>query len=323
MYDLIKILADGDYHSGQLIGDSLGVSRTAVWKKIAGLESFGLKVESIKGKGYRLVDGKALSLLDKATIKAGLNDSAKAALTRLKCDQVIDSTNTNLMQQMAGGLLSGSVCLAEMQTAGRGRRGRAWVSPYAGSVYMSVSQVFHRGAISTEGLSLAVGVLVVEALAELGVGELQLKWPNDIYWRGSKLAGILLELVGDAAGECAVVVGLGLNVSLPKAVGNEIDQSWIDLQSIVNTTFSRSELVARLLNNLLPALSNYEAEGFHSYLQRWGDLDFLKGSAVTASVGDNSVVGFAQGVNDRGALVIETPLGLQIINGGEVSVRKT
>jgi BirA family biotin operon repressor/biotin-[acetyl-CoA-carboxylase] ligase len=323
MYDLIKILADGDYHSGQLIGDSLGVSRTAVWKKIAGLESFGLKVESIKGKGYRLVDGKALSLLDKATIKAGLNDSAKAALTRLKCDQVIDSTNTNLMQQMAGGLLSGSVCLAEMQTAGRGRRGRAWVSPYAGSVYMSVSQVFHRGAISTEGLSLAVGVLVVEALAELGVGELQLKWPNDIYWRGSKLAGILLELVGDAAGECAVVVGLGLNVSLPKAVGNEIDQSWIDLQSIVNTTFSRSELVARLLNNLLPALSNYEVEGFQSYLQRWGDLDFLKGSAVTASVVDNSVVGFAQGVNDRGALVIKTPLGLQIINGGEVSVRKT
>jgi BirA family biotin operon repressor/biotin-[acetyl-CoA-carboxylase] ligase len=322
MYELIKILSDGDFHSGELIGSALGVSRTAVWKKIAGLEKYGLEVESVKGKGYRLVDGSPLSLLDRTVIQTALNDTASASLFDIEIHQIIESTNTHLMQQMADGLVSGRVCLAEMQTAGRGRRGRAWVSPYAGSVYMSVTQVFQRGAVSTEGLSLAVGVLVADALAKLGVTDIQLKWPNDIYWQGKKLAGILLELVGDAAGECAVVVGLGLNVNLPRSASEEIDQAWTDLQSIVNTKISRNELVAQLLNSLLPALSHYETDGFESYLQRWAELDFLKGSQVSASVGDSAVVGVAKGVNERGALVIETPLGPQIINGGEVSVRK-
>lgn len=324
MYDLIKILSDGDFHSGELIGKSLGVSRTAVWKKIAGLEKYHLEVESVKGKGYRLVDGNPLSLLDRTVIQTALSDSssASASLFDIEIHQIIESTNTHLMQRMAGGLVSGRVCLAEMQTAGRGRRGRSWVSPYAGSVYMSVTQVFQRGAVSTEGLSLAVGVLVAEALAKFGVADIQLKWPNDIYWQGKKLAGILLELVGDAAGECAVVVGLGLNVNLPRSASEEIDQAWTDLQSIVNTKISRNELVAQLLNSLLPALSHYETDGFESYLQRWAELDFLKGSQVSASVGDSAVVGVAKGVNERGALVIETPLGSQIINGGEVSVRK-
>jgi BirA family biotin operon repressor/biotin-[acetyl-CoA-carboxylase] ligase len=119
-----------------------------------------------------------------------------------------------------------------------------------------------------------------------------------------------------------VVVGLGLNVSLPRSASDEIDQAWIDLQSIVNAKVSRNELVSQLLNSLLPALSNYETDRFESYLHRWAELDFLKGSQVSASTGDSAVVGVAKGVNERGALVIETPLGLQIINGGEVSVRK-
>jgi BirA family biotin operon repressor/biotin-[acetyl-CoA-carboxylase] ligase len=322
MYELIKILSDGDFHSGEVIGSSLGVSRAAVWKKIAGLEKYGLEVESIKGKGYRLVDGNPLSLLDGSAIQASLCDTAITSLAGLEIHQIIESTNTQLMQQMAGGLVSGRICLAEKQTGGRGRRGRAWVSPYAGSVYMSVTQVFQRGAVSTEGLSLAVGVLVADALAKLGVTDIKLKWPNDIYWQGKKLAGILLELVGDAAGECAVVVGLGLNVNLPRSASDEIDQAWVDLQSIVEAEVSRNELVAQLLNSLLPALSNYETDGFESYLQRWTELDYLKGSQVSASTGDSAVVGIAKGANERGALVIDTPLGSQIINGGEVSVRK-
>jgi BirA family biotin operon repressor/biotin-[acetyl-CoA-carboxylase] ligase len=322
MYELIKILSDGNFHSGELIGSSLGVSRTAVWKKIIALEKYGLEVESVKGKGYRLIDGNPLSLLDKTVIQASLTEIVNASLAELEIHEIIDSTNAHVMQQLSADLVSGRVCLAEMQIAGRGRRGRVWVSPYAGSVYMSVSQVFHRGAISTEGLSLAVGVLVAEVLVKLGVVGIQLKWPNDIYWQGKKLAGILLELVGDAAGECAVVVGLGLNVNLPSSASDEIDQAWIDLQSIVKANVSRNELVAQLLNSLLPALSSYEADGFESYLQRWADLDFLKDCSVSASTGDSSVVGIAKGVNERGALVIETPLGRQFINGGEVSVRK-
>ena len=322
MNDLIKILSDGNFHSGEVVGNSLGISRAAVWKKMSGLEKYGLDVESVKGKGYRLVDGNSLSLLDRAAIEASLSDSARVKLTELEIHQIIESTNTHLMQQMTDGLVSGRVCLAEKQTGGRGRRGRVWVSPYAGSVYMSVTQVFQRGAVSTEGLSLAVGVLVADALAKFGVADIQLKWPNDIYWQGKKLAGILLELVGDAAGECAVVVGLGLNVNLPRSASDEIDQAWSDLQSIVNAKVSRSELVAQLVNSLLPALSNYETDGCESYLQRWAELDFLKGSRVSAATGDSSVVGVAKGVNERGALVIETLLGPQVVNGGEVSVRK-
>ena len=115
------------------------------------------------------------------------------------------------------------VCFAEHQSAGKGRRGRQWVSPFGSNIYMSILWRFQQDGIAcTAGLSLAVGVAVIRALKTYGFNEVGLKWPNDIYCQGKKLGGILIEVSGEADGPCAVIIGLGLNLFLPEIQGQTI-----------------------------------------------------------------------------------------------------
>ena len=133
------------------------------------------------------------------------------------------------LRRVEAGGRSGLVCTAEQQTAGRGRRGREWISPFGRNLYVSTVWEFTQGAAALEGLSLAVGVAVAQALKGLGLPEVQLKWPNDIQHEGKKLGGVLLEMVGDASRQCQVVVGIGVNVAMPGAAANAIDQAWTDI----------------------------------------------------------------------------------------------
>jgi len=204
----------------------------------------------------------------------------------------------------------------------RGRRGRTWVSPYAGNIYLSLSWDFTQGAAALEGMSLAVGVAVAEALRASGVDGAQLKWPNDILYGGDKLGGVLLEMTGDAAGACQVVVGVGLNVAMPEVAGGAIDQSWTDLRRLCNgEPPSRSQLLAHLLNELLPLLAGFEAGGFSPWRQRWQALDAFAGQRVVLSSGERKISGVAKGVDERGALQLETTTGTQPVFGGEISLR--
>lgn len=317
--DLLPLLADGDFHSGQELADTLGVSRTAVWKQLQRLEEMGLIFESVKGRGYRIPGG--LDLLNPALIQTSLSVEARGCLGSLSLLEATDSTNAQVMKHMAAGGASGYACSAEQQTAGRGRRGRQWVSPFARNIYLSVGWEFSGGASGLEGLSLAVGVAVAQALATVGVDGVVLKWPNDVLCNNAKLGGILIEMAGDADGVCQVVVGIGLNVNMPNEQA-AIDQSWIDVARLAPDAMpSRSVLLAALLNSLLPLLASWDESGFTPWREQWIARDAYADQPVVVTAGERQLAGIARGVDERGALRLETGQGIQSVFGGEVSLR--
>lgn len=321
---ILQRLADGEFHSGQELGDMLGISRAAVWKQLQKLEPLGINLISIKGKGYCLEGG--LDLLSASVIEQALAPAARGLLSRLEIPTVVGSTNAQALQG-AGEWGSGYVCLAELQTAGRGRRGRSWVSPFGKNIYLSLAWTFDGGAAELEGLSLAVGVVIAEVLQDLGITDIQLKWPNDILWCGAKLGGILLEMSGDPAGVCQVVVGIGINVAMPATNAAGIDQPWVDLSSIFDNQglpahgLQRNVLVAALLSRLLPLLDGYHRARFAAYHARWEALNAYAGQQVEVQLANSRVTGQLIGVNDIGALRLHTDAGEQLLFGGEVSLR--
>ena len=317
---LLPLLADGEFRSGQDLADALGVSRTAVWKQLKKLDDLGLEIQSVKGRGYRIPGG--IELLDAAKVQATLRPEAASLLSRLEIHETISSTNALAMQQAEQGGAAGLVCTAEQQSAGRGRRGRQWVSPFASNLYLSVVWEFSQGAAALEGLSLAVGVAVAKALSSCDLPAVQLKWPNDVLYDGAKLGGILLEMTGDAAGVCQVVVGVGLNISMSQASASAIDQAWTDIETITGGRHpGRNVLLAALLSELLPLVASFEDRGFARWRQDWQALDAFAGSNVVLTAGAQQVAGIARGVDERGALQLETASGVQSVYGGEISLR--
>ena len=316
---LLNILSDGQYHSGEDLGRALGVSRAAVWKQLKKIESLGINLESVKGKGYCLPGG--LSLLNKESIFAAMSETAKGVVYDIDIESVIDSTNAQAMSFAQSNTHYPYVCTAEQQTKGKGRRGREWFSPYGRNLYFSVTWEFAGGAASLEGLSLAVGVVVADVLSEFGAQDVQLKWPNDILYQGKKLAGILLEMTGDAAGPCQVVIGIGLNVAMSQIEVESIDQPWIDLELVLGRSVDRSELQGRLLTELFELLVSYEQKGFAAYKHRFEERDMHVSKPVYVKLGDRVVVGVSAGVNEAGALLLDTEAGREVFNGGEVSLR--
>ncbi len=318
---LLPLLADGEFRSGQDLADALGVSRTAVWKQINRMsEQTGVEVESVKGRGYRIRGG--LDLLEGQEVVAALSPPARSSLDELVVLDAIDSTNAEALRRAEAGAASGLVVTAEQQSAGRGRRGRQWVSPYARNLYVSLLWRFEQGAAALEGLSLAVGVALARALSKSAGLEPALKWPNDILVDGAKLGGILIEMAGDAAGSCQVVIGVGVNVAMPAAAAADIDQAWTDVQSHCSgPPPSRCHLLAALLDELLPLVAGFEHGGFEPLRDAWRALDAYADTEVVLDTGARQVAGIARGVDSRGALLLETTTGIAPVFGGEISLR--
>ena len=317
---LLSLLADGDFHSGDEIGRQLNISRAAVWKQVVRSRGIGVDIESCHHRGYRVQGG--LSLLAEASVRSFLSTEAARCLARLDVLERVSSTNDLAMDWIRRDVGDGYVCLAECQTSGKGRRGRRWVSPFAANIYLSLVKRFEGGAYSVEGLSLAVGLTVVQALESLGYQQLQLKWPNDILWEGRKLGGVLLEIVGDPAGLCDVIVGVGINVNMPASAGDEIDQDWVDLGSIDGRGIDRNAVSGAVISALLLMLSKFERRGFAAYQHQWEALDAFRGEAVVLRVGEQLIAGLARGIDASGALVLETDRGQQSFSGGEISLRR-
>ncbi|QIL92056.1 bifunctional biotin--[acetyl-CoA-carboxylase] ligase/biotin operon repressor BirA [Microbulbifer sp. SH-1] len=315
---LLNLLADGEVHSGESLGDVLGVSRAAVWKQLQKLESLGLQVISEKGRGYRLCGG--LDLLDEHTIREQLARDVAPLLCGLQVVDQVDSTNARMLAALDAGAGHGQVLLAEQQTAGRGRRGRAWQSPFASGISISIGWRFSGGVQLLEGLSLAVGVALARALARFDVPDLRLKWPNDVWCRGRKLAGVLLELSGDLTDRCAVVIGIGLNMRLPVAAAEAIEQPWIDLAE-VRPGISRNLLVAAMLDELLPMLSAYPDSGFGAWREAWQALDQFAGAEVCLQSAQQRWCGIERGVDGSGALLLDIDGECRAFHGGELSLR--
>jgi len=318
---LLSVLADGEFHSGEELGAALGVSRAAVWKQIKKIESLlGFELESVSGKGYRIAGG--LELLDRVSVLEGLSATVRERLSDFEVLSVVGSTNRVVMERAAAGVEPGYLCAAEKQTAGRGRRGRIWHSPFGKNLYFSLSWQFSGGAASLEGLSLAIGVAVNEVLDGMGIQGVQLKWPNDLLYKNKKLAGILLEMAGDASGVCQVVIGVGINVDMGGADRETIDQPWTDLKKITERPVSRNVLLATLIEKLVRLLGAYEEQGFKAYRARWLAMDAFTDQSVQLLIGQRVIEGVASGVDESGGLQICVDGQLQLFNGGEISLRK-
>ncbi|MGE0082591.1 MAG: bifunctional biotin--[acetyl-CoA-carboxylase] ligase/biotin operon repressor BirA [Thiohalomonadaceae bacterium] len=313
---LVRLLADGRFHSGEWIGERLGVSRAAVWKSIKALEALGLRVDAVKGRGYRLA--RPLELLDAERIRAGIAPSVCARIKSLDVHFTIDSTNRYLAGAARNEIGEAHVCLAETQTAGRGRRGRSWCSPFGSNVYLSVAWRFAEGPARLGGLSIALAVASAQALKRLGVPGIQLKWPNDLWLDGRKVAGLLLEVSGELQGPSLVIAGIGVNMGMPEDA--EIDQPWADLHS-VSPGLSRNEVAGALVEAMIGALERFAGAGFEPFRREWEPLDAVHGKVVLLQLPNASVKGVAAGIDGTGALMLVTGAGLQRFASGEVSLR--
>jgi len=315
---LLEILADGRFHSGERLGEILGISRSAVWKQINTLKSMGLDCYSVSGKGYRLAN--PIELLCHKAIVTELDDVASQYLLGLEIHHEIESTNAHLMKRIPQ-LRSGHACLAEQQSAGRGRRGRAWVSPFGRNIYLSMYWQFQLSPSELSALALASGVAVVKALRRLGIDDAVLKWPNDVWWRGRKLAGILLEMTGEAAGPYHVVIGVGVNVDMCPVQSGAIDQPWVDLVTALSGPVSRNKVAALLMSELLQTFQRYQQRGFQAFHQDWSEMDAFIGADVELHTPLKVVQGIARGIDIGGALLLETASGVASFHSGEVSLR--
>ncbi len=312
--NIIQLLADGQFHSGEALGAALGVSRAAVWKQLQKLEKLGIRVESVRGRGYRIAGG--MELLDRDKILESLPPSVAAGVRDFTLFDEVESTNSYLLK----GLVHQCVCVAERQTGGRGRRGRRWVSPFGRNLYLSVGWRFDGGAVAVEGLSLAVGVALRRAVASVLPSEgLGLKWPNDLLLDGRKVGGILVELTGDPSDQCNVVVGVGLNLDMSPDEAGEVDQPWANLSEL--GTVSRNRLCASVIAELFGLLSGYGGRGFAPWRREWERCDVSRDRPVVLSTPASSIVGIARGVADNGALRLETADGIRLVSGGEITLR--
>jgi BirA family biotin operon repressor/biotin-[acetyl-CoA-carboxylase] ligase len=322
--DLIAALADGRFHNGDELGARFNVTRAGIWKAMQKLEDFGLEVHSVRGKGYRLSE--ALTLLDANAILPHLSTANQARMHELEILQVIDSTNAHALrrvqeQTLAPGAGQVYACLSEMQTAGKGRRGRQWVSPFGHNLYLSVLREFSSGAGGLEGLSLVIGIALVNALQEWGFPGLGLKWPNDVLCDNRKLAGILIEITGDVAGTCQVVIGIGLNLRLKAESMHAVEQPWISLAQLGFAQQDRNRLFGRILDRVLASLERFQAAGFSAFADDWNRLDVSAGRQVELSSPSGSVLGLGLGVDAGGALLLDTASGVRRFQGGEVTLR--
>ncbi|SEI89205.1 BirA family transcriptional regulator, biotin operon repressor / biotin-[acetyl-CoA-carboxylase] ligase [Allopseudospirillum japonicum] len=324
LYTLIKILADGHYHSGEEIGQAIGVSRTAVWKQLKKLETLGLEVEATKGLGYRF--NHPLDLLNQHTLFAYIPEDKKNYIGDLDIQSVTDSTNQSILdefKQIKFRSKTAYIKLAEMQTGGRGRRGRTWLSPYARSLSLSMGWQFEQGVQALEGLSLAVGVCVARVLAAYGI-QVDLKWPNDVLAQGAKLAGILVELAGDLSGPCQVVLGIGLNYSLTEQEKQSLTQPVIGITDLVrqpNLLKTRNQLAADLIVSLLDLFNSFEKTGFQPYQNDWNQHHAYTNQEVYLILGHKKEKVLALGVDERGALKIQRDGQCEHLQGGEISIR--
>lgn len=260
--------------------------------------------------------------LDREHILSALTCNARSNLSILELHASLDSTNTYLMQRAQEHWPSGAACFAEQQTAGRGRQGRSWVSPRGSNLAYSLLWRFTQPATQLSGLSLAVGIATAQVLRAAGIADIGLKWPNDLWWQRRKLGGILLES-GSSGGTMYVVAGVGINLHLPMSEATHIEQPWVDLHSIPNMpTWSRNQLAAALLSNLIEMFDNFAHSGFSNLATLWAEFDCIAGQPVMLQLPHSTVSGYMRGVDNRGALLLENAAGqIQPYLGGEIRLK--
>jgi BirA family biotin operon repressor/biotin-[acetyl-CoA-carboxylase] ligase len=313
---ILQMLADGRFHSGQALAQLLGVSRTAVWKRVTALERMGLDVYAVRGRGYRLAA--PLEILAPEQIGAALPRDVRRSVKSIEVQFETASTNQFLLDAVA---VHGRVVLSEYQRAGRGRRGNRWVSPLAGGVSLSLGWHFASAPESLVLVSLLTGAAVARALNECGCTGIGLKWPNDLVAGGCKLGGVLIEARGQITGPVDLVVGVGVNVRLPASARRSVDQPVTDVAEISGMPVQRNRLAASMIAEIVRMLSGAGTGVWDEYLREWRNRDTVRGREVRLLLPGREVSGTVEGVDPSGLLMLRVAGSVQRFSSGEVSLR--
>ncbi|MBM0108015.1 biotin--[acetyl-CoA-carboxylase] ligase [Steroidobacter sp. S1-65] len=321
---LLAMLAEGAFYSGEQLARKLKISRGGVWKLMNSLKALGVDIESVPRQGYRLP--RAVDLLAKEDITASWPAATRALMERTDVLLTVDSTNRFLFDLPPPQPGRFQLCTAEVQNAGRGRRGRSWIAPFGSGVCMSLSWQFAEAPPTFSALSLAVGVAVVKAFQRLGIEGVGLKWPNDLQWQARKLGGILIEMRGESAGPAQVVIGIGINMHMPAATRMQLAEREAALIADVHEimkerTPTRNALIATVVEQLLEMLQTFTVHGFAPFKEEWLALDTLSNAAVKVIAGSQTTHGTARGADDDGTLLVEVDGELRKFVSGEVSLR--
>lgn len=315
LLSLVDALADGGWHSGETLAAHAGITRAALAKRIEKLRDWQLDIETRTGLGYRLT----------APLQRLSADALQAAAPQCRVRVLSVATSTNALLMEGDPAQDPQALFAEFQTAGRGRRGRDWISPFGANLYLSLAWSFLQWPRQLTALPLAVGVACAQAVQAAGLDAVKLKWPNDLYVDGRKLGGILIEHRAEAGGPCRVVVGVGLNVAMSAAQAQGVTQPWIALNEALDSrglpTASRNALATQLLRGLLTALENFQARGFEPFAADWAALDLTRDREVRVLSPARELVGTARGIDEHGALLLETLGQLQSVHAGDISLR--
>jgi BirA family biotin operon repressor/biotin-[acetyl-CoA-carboxylase] ligase len=316
---LLKILSDGNYHSGTVMGKKLNLTRSAIWKIINSAKKYGITIDAKTNLGYKIPNG--LELLDKKNIYQNITSKYRFDIDDILIFNTIPSTNTYLTELLKTKKSISRdyyICLAEQQTAGKGRLGRKWFSPFAQNIYLSL--LWQRFSITHElfaNLSLVIAVAIVETLEEYGIkNNLSIKWPNDVLWQNRKLAGVLIELPGEIHRFCSAVIGIGLNVNMSK------NNSWCGVAEIINTIPKRNKLVSLLINHILSTITIYKNCGFKSFIKKWQKYDATYGKQVVIITPQQKIFGTGFGINNKGSFLLKDRTNKIIsFSTGEISLR--
>lgn len=313
---LISLLLDGEVHSGESLANQLGVSRTAVWKQIRRAEEKGIRIKTIRGRGYQLVS--RVDFLVPDAVLGEIHDSPGTKIT-LRVLEDVDSTNLEVVRLLQQGVDGIPVVIADRQSAGRGRRGRVWQSPRGENLYLSMGLELQGGFSALDGLSLVLGVAVAEALERFGVQGIGLKWPNDIFASGAKLGGILVELQGELQeGVVRVIAGIGINVHMSGVEG--VDQPWSSLAlAYPEVQWRRSRIAGAIIEAVMKAVEVFSVEGFDGFRERWQRRDIFRGRNLLAQGGKVSGIGY--GIDESGNYLLRTGEGIIPVRAGEISLR--
>lgn len=317
LVEICNILNDLNFHDGTSIGAKLNISRTAVWKWVSKLQSYGIEITKVKGKGYLLKE--PLILLDSKKIETLL----KSEHFIIDTVESIDSTNNYLNNHNKSAIPH--ICIAEHQTRGRGRFSREWYSPFGKNIYFSMQYSIKQDISQLGGLSLAVGTIVCKAIEKACKlpNRLMLKWPNDITYNGKKLAGVLIEIRAEVNGNCSVIIGIGINVNMPITNKVTFNQEWASIMQITGSPQDRNNICAILIDKLTIGIEQYLITGFKSYMPEWKKRDSLFGKMIQIQDGNEIFKGIATGVDLQGHLLINLETNIKkAFAAGEATLLK-
>lgn len=322
--ELLKLLADGQQHSGSDLAAALGITRAAIWKQVQILRELGIPVAGQAGQGYSLP--LSVELLDRDAIVDALPAALRPVIDDLQVLWVTESTSDLLLQRGRTDAGRARICLAEYQTGGRGRRGRQWFAAVGSGICISVGWCFPAAPASLSCLGLAAGVAVLRAAQACGVHNAKLKWPNDLVVEDKKLAGVLVDVQGEAGGPLQVVVGVGLNYAPDSAGAKAVIAAGglhpVSLTELTDTApVGRNKVAAELAAALLEVLQQFERTGFDPIADEWRSADYLRNKVVQFAAADRELVGVARGISGDGQLLVESNGQLIKLMSGDVSVR--